>query len=958
MTTGTRLTVARRVAKAIASLLTIAALVVGVPFLLWLLAGWPLPGEFPNADGIGRALTRTTVSDAVIVKAVALVGWFGWALLCWSLLTEAWAAMRGIPASRVRLAGPLQGVARQLVASASLIAATGMSSTVPAAITPARPQALVVDLSEPMIAATSPTHAVIPTASVTMAAVPLVATPPTDSPTAIETDSASPNATYTVQRRDSLWKIAECQLGDPLRWRELWELNRGRDFGGVTFTNPSLIYAGWVLDLPTPVVDEAAPVPPPADESQQPPASTPPPASAEVSDAPAGHSPSDTVDAAITTTEAVTTTVTTIATTPEPAETPARPPVPEPVNTSTDEGLVSISGSAPLFAGGVVLASAIVFLLTRLRRSQARRRPSGRAPHLPPASTASTETALRHTGDPSRVHRAFAALRAFAAGLGDTDLPSLAAVRVSDTEVEVLLASPATLVPPGFNGDPDRRVFTTEADLTTATVEGLAGETAAPWPGVVAAGAVGDDLVLIDVETAGVLTIAGPDAATTVRRIAAELATSPASELIEVLVIGDEFDLAGSERIRSVASFEEAVGVLDAAGTSTQAALDRLGDANTAIARRDHSAEQGWGVTVLVSLHPFTEEQSARLAHAARPGRGVAAVVVGEPVDGAWSLMTGPTTRLEPHGFDLAPATLTADELAAIDDLLADAMTGDSDERLLTDSGPAGTIYLPDPAEPTATEAPSEVEVRVLGPVEVHGVDPINRRRTVELIAYLALHPGGVSAGRLKTAIWPEAEPSQDTFNVTVHRARSALGLDSGGSHHLPHAVTNGGNYSVGQHVTTDLTRFNALVRRARSNEDEAIEADLLRQAIRLLRGQVFEGVRGYEWVFTEAIVSEAEATISDAAHRLAQLELARGDADAANWAAAQGLVAVPGSEPLYRDRMEAAHLNGDPAAVDRIVDELCRYVETLEPLDDLHPDTIDLWRRLGQVRKVIGGPA
>lgn len=59
----------------------------------------------------------------------------------------------------------------------------------------------------------------------------------------------------------------------------------------------------------------------------------------------------------------------------------------------------------------------------------------------------------------------------------------------------------------------------------------------------------------------------------------------------------------------------------------------------------------------------------------------------------------------------------------------------------------------------------------------------------------------------------------------------------------------------------------------------------------------------------------------------------------------------MPGSEPLYRDRMEAAHLNGDPAAVDRIVDELCRYVETLEPIDDLHPDTIELWRRLGRPR-------
>ncbi len=47
-----------------------------------------------------------------------------------------------------------------------------------------------------------------------------------------EAATSPTTTTYTVQRRDSLWKIAECQLGDPLRWRELWELNRGRDFGG------------------------------------------------------------------------------------------------------------------------------------------------------------------------------------------------------------------------------------------------------------------------------------------------------------------------------------------------------------------------------------------------------------------------------------------------------------------------------------------------------------------------------------------------------------------------------------------------------------------------------------------------------------------------------------------------------------------------------------------------------
>lgn len=51
-------------------------------------------------------------------------------------------------------------------------------------------------------------------------------------------------ADYTVQRGDSLWKIAREQLGDGTRWGELYAANRD------TVRNPSLIYAGQVLKIP------------------------------------------------------------------------------------------------------------------------------------------------------------------------------------------------------------------------------------------------------------------------------------------------------------------------------------------------------------------------------------------------------------------------------------------------------------------------------------------------------------------------------------------------------------------------------------------------------------------------------------------------------------------------------------------------------------------------------------
>ena len=54
-----------------------------------------------------------------------------------------------------------------------------------------------------------------------------------------------------VVRGDSLWAIAQGTLHDPLRWREIWRLNRGRLMTtGRRFTDPDLIRPGWVLKIP------------------------------------------------------------------------------------------------------------------------------------------------------------------------------------------------------------------------------------------------------------------------------------------------------------------------------------------------------------------------------------------------------------------------------------------------------------------------------------------------------------------------------------------------------------------------------------------------------------------------------------------------------------------------------------------------------------------------------------
>ena len=51
--------------------------------------------------------------------------------------------------------------------------------------------------------------------------------------------------TYTVKSGDSLWRIAQKQLGSGTRWREIYDLNKS-----TIGSNPNLIYPGQVYNLP------------------------------------------------------------------------------------------------------------------------------------------------------------------------------------------------------------------------------------------------------------------------------------------------------------------------------------------------------------------------------------------------------------------------------------------------------------------------------------------------------------------------------------------------------------------------------------------------------------------------------------------------------------------------------------------------------------------------------------
>lgn len=237
------------VGRGLAALVGVAVLVVGVPVALLAWVGSPLPAGVPTFSEIASALRDTYIPDEFLVKLLALVCWLVWIELVASLLVEAVAYARGRKAGSVPLAGGLQRSAARLVATVALLGAVLATKGMPEPAT--RGAQPLAPVSQPVMALVVDESGVDHASEATARA-----------------DAAAPAAapTYEVQRRDTLWDIAERHLGDPFRWQEIFQLNQGcPQADGGCLTDPDLIYAGWQLALPADAVGlEAAPAPAPA----------------------------------------------------------------------------------------------------------------------------------------------------------------------------------------------------------------------------------------------------------------------------------------------------------------------------------------------------------------------------------------------------------------------------------------------------------------------------------------------------------------------------------------------------------------------------------------------------------------------------------------------------------------------------------------------------------------------
>jgi DNA-binding SARP family transcriptional activator len=205
------------------ALATLAALVAGLPVVLYKLGGDPLPRHIPAWQHVTSLLLHRD-NGSVFFGAVRDVSWIAWAAFTVAVATEAQAALRGRSAPRLRLAG-VQNAASWLVALAALafssqpaaaLASTPVPVTVAAAVRPATPAARPADQSAD-------------TQGMSMGFYQMV----------------------TVRSGDCLWTIAQHYLGNGDLYPEIVKLNLGHDMGdGQRFTDPSVVWPGWVLQVP------------------------------------------------------------------------------------------------------------------------------------------------------------------------------------------------------------------------------------------------------------------------------------------------------------------------------------------------------------------------------------------------------------------------------------------------------------------------------------------------------------------------------------------------------------------------------------------------------------------------------------------------------------------------------------------------------------------------------------
>lgn len=301
----------RAVLSGLGACAALSLFLVGVPVFLVKLVGNPLPAAVPSWSSIAAAVEGGALPAGGLSSVLAVTVWIWWSQVAFSFAAEVWAASRGrtAPSLPLRAFGMQPIMVRLLAIVVAAAGSIGALVQPVVAATPsfaeiAVPMGAAVTAGEPSgetEPATPAGGAERPAAAAGSPSAPILG-PPESAAGEVEPGAPAPvlglpgesqrewlrprparvagSATLArwdpvvhraearaapvpaageagpgwivVKPGDSLWLLAEQHLGDPLRWRDIFEMNAGQLAGGGTLRDPNLIHPGWRLRLPLP----------------------------------------------------------------------------------------------------------------------------------------------------------------------------------------------------------------------------------------------------------------------------------------------------------------------------------------------------------------------------------------------------------------------------------------------------------------------------------------------------------------------------------------------------------------------------------------------------------------------------------------------------------------------------------------------------------------------------------
>jgi nucleoid-associated protein YgaU len=969
--------------RSLAALLALFALLVGVPMLLTLVAGWPLPRRAPDWSRISTAVQQGDIPGETVIKVLAVLVWIAWAQLAWAIV---WELVVNVPRSnRGQRAQPAPLVPTGLGRGIGRLVALALSIGITLASTPtpslARPAAAVAmaprapSASTIVLDASGPGNATAveqvrswrvvdgdnlwDIAVVALgdgsrsseiidlnwqlrsprdvragqllrlpadAAVPADRVPSSASPEGLldHVDSYLAPTVVTIEQGDTLWDLSEDRLevatGEPVSGRETFEyLDEVIAANPDTIEDPNLIFPGEQFMFPE--IGEAPASTAPAPESTPAPEPSPP----ESQTAPTA---SPTVAPETPPSVPVTTTVVPAAAVPS-TSAPATTPVSEtPIVLSSDsDGAAAEGGSAVPWLAGLTGATVLsAGALAAYRRQQRRRAARGERPLRRDAAVRTeAERHLVRVGDVSFVRWANLELAELARSLVPTDVRGtpIAVEMSADHGLELLWDEPNPVAPRPWEaadgGWSWRLIY--DADLhLPATPE------TAPIPGLVTFGTRDGGTLLVNLEALGSLAVTGDATAVDafVRSLVIELSLSEELANSYLFLVDSDLEVDSGTGRASSASEGDAVSRITSV-VDQHAEILRAASLESSFGLRLSGAADGRELNVVVAAADQLEHADLLSAEAC-PNRGVAVVLAGDvPARATLVVNADGSALLSPLGLRFQAAALEAAPAEALISLLhgseiIDDDSVDGDEEDGVDE--ARTLddeALDDDLGEDDEWEPPVPEVLV----RVLGPPRVdghpNLGRLDVSLVAFLACKGGQAT---EDQVVNAVWGGRAIEKVTLWNRISKARVSLGAA--LPAREQGSSVVRLAPGVITDLHLLNALAARAEEvSTGEAI--DLLLEATSLIGGVPFDAA-GYDWSYDHQFNADACEAVESVCVRLAELALQNGDPAAARHAISSGLKALPLNEPLYRLRMRTEADVGNRSGIRAALAELrCR---------------------------------